>query len=401
MKILWLSRAPWAAGGYSNQTALFTPRLAAAGHEVAIVGIQGIVSGMVEWRGIPVYPMLTNDLRGSTIIGLHYQHWQADLMISLHDADSTVDGPALIRKFPGLLWALWFPIDSPLLSTNMQGRLQAVSVPVAISRFGERVARDHQLPIRYVPHGVDTKIFQPIDRAGARSLLGWPADVFIAGMVAANAGTRKAFHQNIEGFANFHRKYPDSMLYLHTQEVAPGGLDLSSVCVKAGLKIGTDVIFCDSYRYFVGISDGEMANLYSAMDVLLMVTKGEGFGIPIVEAQACGTPVIVGDWSAMPELCFAGWKVRKEESAVVENNWQLSDPEAIADRLEQAYLASRNPERRELLRQEARHGALQYDADRVTEEYWLPLLAEIGGSLKLPLNDRRGAVPTAQGAQLR
>jgi glycosyltransferase involved in cell wall biosynthesis len=379
MRILWLSRVPWATGGYSNQTALFVPRLAAAGNEVAIVGIQGIASGMVDWRGIPVYPMLPNDLRNSTIIGLHYQHWRADLMISLHDADKIVDGPTLIRKFPGLLWALWFPIDSTLLSASTQSRLRAVSVPVAVSRFGEQVARDHGLPIRYVPHGVDTKVFQPMAGADARARLGWPADLFIAGMVAGNDGTRKAFPQTLRGFADFHRKHPDSRLYLHTQEVAPGGLDLSSACVEAGLKVGTDVVFCDSYRYFLGISEAEMAILYSAIDVLLLATKGEGFGIPIVEAEACGTPVIVGDWSAMPELCFAGWKVRRDESTVVENDWRLADHAAIADRLEQAYLTLRNPERRELLRREARAGALQYDADRITQEYWSPLLAEIAG----------------------
>jgi glycosyltransferase involved in cell wall biosynthesis len=246
-----------------------------------------------------------------------------------------------------------------------------------MARFGERVARDHGLPVRYVPHGVDTESFHPMARAEARALLGWPADVFVAGMVAANSGTRKAFAQHIEGFAVFHRRHPDSMLYLHTLEVAPGGLDLSSMCLKAGLRIGTDVIFCDAYRYFIGIRDLEMAIPYSAMDALLMVTKGEGFGLPIIEAQACGTPVIVGDWSAMSELCFAGWKVRQEESTVVENNWRLGDSAAIADRLEQAYFASRDPERREVLCREARRGALQYDADRVMQAYWLPLLDEI------------------------
>ena len=30
---------------------------------------------------------------------------------------------------------------------------------------------------------------------------------------------------------------------------------------------------------------------------------GEGFGIPIIEAQACSTPVIVTDFSSMPERC--------------------------------------------------------------------------------------------------
>lgn len=391
MRILWLSRAPWETGGYSNQTALFTPRLAAAGHQVAIVGIQGITGGMAEWRGIPIYPLLANDPRNTTVLGLHYQDWRADLMISLHDADQVVDGPVLTRRFPGLLWHLWAPIHAmPLLSKELS-QLRSVSLTIAMSRFGERVAREHGLPVRYVPHGVDTGVFQPRERAEARARLGWPATPFIAGMVAANSGTRKAFLQHIEGFAKFHRRHPGSMLYLHTLEAAPGGLDLSSACLKAGLKIGSDIVFCDAYRYFLGIPALEMADIYSAMDVLLMVTKGEGFGIPIVEAQACGTPVVVGDWSAMPELCFAGWKVLKEESARVENEWRLGNPDAIADRLEAAYLASRDPERGPALRRQAREGALLYDADRVTAEHWLPLLREIESGRALPTSQAEAA----------
>ncbi len=136
MRILWLSRVPWETGGYSNQTALFASRLAAAGHEVAIVGIQGIANGMAEWCGIPIYPMLTNDLRNTSIIGLHYRDWRADLMISLHDADRIVDGPALKKRFPGLLWALWAPIHSSTLSSDEQRQLRTVDVPVAMSLFG-------------------------------------------------------------------------------------------------------------------------------------------------------------------------------------------------------------------------------------------------------------------------
>lgn len=377
MRILWVSRVPWETGGYSNQTALFASRLAAAGHEVAIVGIQGIAGGMAEWRGIPVYPMLANDLRSTTMLGLHYQDWRADLMIGLHDIDKHVDGPALVKRFPGLLRALWAPIHSTPLPSSEEVCLRAVRLSIAMSRFGERVARDYGLAVCYVPHGVDTAALRSMAKAEVRARLGWPADVFVAGMVAANTGTRKAFQQHIEAFAMFHRKHPDSMLYLQTLEVAPGGLNLSSVCLQAGLKIGTDVVFCDPYRYFLGMREPEMAVIYSALDVLLMVTKGEGFGLPIVEAQACGTPVIVGDWSAMPELCFAGWKVGQEESMAVESNWRLGDPVAIADRLEQAYFASRDSEQRERLSREARRGALEYDADHVLRTYWLPLLEGI------------------------
>jgi len=42
--------------------------------------------------------------------------------------------------------------------------------------------------------------------------------------------------------------------------------------------------------------------LYNAADVFLSPSKGEGFGIPIIEAQACGAPVVVTDFTSMPEL---------------------------------------------------------------------------------------------------
>lgn len=38
---------------------------------------------------------------------------------------------------------------------------------------------------------------------------------------------------------------------------------------------------------------------------------GEGFGIPIIEAQAAGCPVIVTDCTAMTELCLSGWLIEK------------------------------------------------------------------------------------------
>ncbi len=82
-----------------------------------------------------------------------------------------------------------------------------------------------------------------------------------------------------------------------------------------------------------------MVDAYNAMDVLTNVALGQGFGIPILEAQACGTPVIVGDWTSMSELCFAGWKVAKEEALPVYHDffdafqWQATTA-AIYDRLD-------------------------------------------------------------------
>lgn len=50
------------------------------------------------------------------------------------------------------------------------------------------------------------------------------------------------------------------------------------------------------------ISDGQLPLLYNAADILLYPSFYEGFGLPILEAMACGTPVITSGVSSMPEV---------------------------------------------------------------------------------------------------
>ena len=54
---------------------------------------------------------------------------------------------------------------------------------------------------------------------------------------------------------------------------------------------------------FIGfVPDEEMATLYSAADAFLFPTLYEGFGIPVIEAQRCGTPVLTSNVSSLPEV---------------------------------------------------------------------------------------------------
>lgn len=50
------------------------------------------------------------------------------------------------------------------------------------------------------------------------------------------------------------------------------------------------------------VPDEELPALYSAADVLLMPSQYEGFGFPMLEAMACGTPVVASNASSLPEL---------------------------------------------------------------------------------------------------
>ncbi|GAB3371491.1 hypothetical protein GCM10027514_05150 [Azotobacter armeniacus] len=51
------------------------------------------------------------------------------------------------------------------------------------------------------------------------------------------------------------------------------------------------------------VSDEDLVNLYSGADAFIFPSFYEGFGIPPLEAQACGCPVIVSNTASLPEVC--------------------------------------------------------------------------------------------------
>ena len=381
MRLNWFSNSPAAATGYGNQTKLFVPRLAKLlDGGISMTAFYGVQAGVLNINGIKVYPVFKHPY-GQDVIGAHAAWDQADAVISLMDI--WVMQPENI----GMPWFPWFPIDHEPMPDNVLEKARQATKGIVMSKFGKRMAEQVGLDVWYVPHAVDTSIFKPLDREEAREHLKWPQDKFIIGMVAANKGnpSRKAFYEQIAAFAALHAAHPDTMMYLHTDMGVNGGdvVNLPKFIKRMGLKIGEDVIFADPYMYGLGYPDAYMVDAYNAMDALTNVSLGEGFGIPIIEAQACGTPVIVGDWTSMGELCFAGWKVDKAEAIPIYHDyhdafqWQAITA-AICDRMEQAYAARDNYE----LRNKARRGALPYDADDVTRRYWKPVLKEMEQIIK-------------------
>jgi glycosyltransferase involved in cell wall biosynthesis len=51
------------------------------------------------------------------------------------------------------------------------------------------------------------------------------------------------------------------------------------------------------------VGDAELVRLYAEADVLLWPSLNEGFGLPPIEAMACGTPVVSSIVTSIPEVC--------------------------------------------------------------------------------------------------
>lgn len=378
MRLLWWSNAPWVATGYGVQTRHFTRSLKSAGHDVGIATLFGLQGGPIQWEGFQVYPG-TSEV-GNDGIGRHSESWNADLTISLFDAWPIE--PESFRE-SGMRWVPWFPVDMDPLPELVRDKVRHAYASIVFSRFGERVCREAGLTPHYIPHGVDLKTYVPMPKAEARRALGCPPDRFVVGMVAANKDfpSRKSIPQVIEAFARFASRHKDALLYLHTKS-NDDPLSRAPVSIPHLVKhfgIQDRVITAEGYHLAMGYSDSYMVQLYSALDCLASPSLGEGFGVPILEAQACGCPVLVGDWTSMGELCFAGHKIpfdRSEPFWTGLNSFQrVPHVAAIEAGLEELYERRHDAQ----LRHRAREGAKQFDVEVITRDYWVPLLAKSGG----------------------
>ena len=379
---MFLSNPLWVPTGYGQQLKLILPRLMAAGHEIAIQSVYGHQGSPINFNGITIYGSATDPFC-QDVMAANASAFNADIIIS--NMDSWVIDPKLMFNQK---WFAWFPVDSDPCPPLVIEKVKQAFHRAVWTEHGKREMDKVKLDYDYIPYGVDLEVFYPGDKIKARETAHMPQDKYIVGMVAMNKGypSRKAFHQNIEAFKRFHDHHPDTMLYLHTLDGShPNGesLNLKGFVQQLGLEVGKDVVFADQHPYVMGMyPDSALNTLYNCMDVHLLVSMGEGFGMPQLEAQACGVPVICGDWTSMPELCFSGWKVDKKDAerfyTLQETYQYLPHIDAIAEKLEAAYQMRDNAE----YLKRARAGAEKYNINKIVSDYWIPSLEKLEQKIK-------------------
>jgi len=363
------------------------PRLAAlpevGGREnVAMFAWFGLAGGSMMVDGFRVYPAGAQPY-GTDMIGAYARDFEADAVITLIDV-WTQHGVG--ERVAPAKWLPWFPVDGAPVAARVRAALDTAHRPLVYSRWGlEELHKAGVERALYVPHGVEPKTFRVLDEAErAHWREEWfPGVEHLTLMVAANKGSddRKHFQGNLRAWAAFAAGKPQARLYVHTEAGTRfGGYDLTELARELGIL--DRVVFADQRQYWMGYPENVMVALYNCADALIAGSKSEGFGLPILEAQACGTPVVTTDFASMSELVMWGERVAPADLCWSHLGcwWSWPDWRGMQAALERLYedwalQGGRWP--MTLRREASRWAHEEYGWDRVVEDYWQPVIAEL------------------------
>jgi glycosyltransferase involved in cell wall biosynthesis len=333
--ILIVSDAPTSGTGLGRITADLASRIASNMQDacrVATLGYGGIASrhlshqhytaeGMDGWL-IPSLPEVWDDWAGR----------EKGIILFVSDPSrlqwfSRPEMSEELAKHPGLKQFLskpsfekWIyaPVDASgpndRLTFPLAQNLLGFDRILAYGKFGEDVIRrtlgeqeSEKRHLTSLPHGIDTDVFYPRNKqtsrafffsfTGAASIFGKKdlikQDELLIGCVATNQ-FRKDMPLLIETVAILSRERK-IRLWLHTDSLErSSGWSIPALLADHGLL--------DRAVVSLGhIADEAMAKAYSACD-LTLAPGPEGWGFPIAESLACGTPVVHGSYAGGADI---------------------------------------------------------------------------------------------------
>ena len=187
------------------------------------------------------------------------------------------------------------PLNIAFLRTMMPRFLRAADAIIAVSECSKRdAARIYGVPadkIWVIYEGVDPR-FGPIDDA------------------AQIASIRRKYNLPQRFVLHLGTIEPRKNLTLLFEALTALNVERYTLVVAGKTGWLTDPIFArigelglqDRVLFTGYVPDEDLPALLSAASVLVMPSKYEGFGLPVLEAMACGTPVIASNASSLPEV---------------------------------------------------------------------------------------------------
>ncbi len=235
------------------------------------------------------------------------------------------------------------------LSAFANAPLTMVSPSAWLANLARSAALTKPFQTHLIPNPIDTDVFKPADKLALRQKLGLPTDAPLLLFGSANtADPRKGFAYFLEALNNLKTNQLDpEPAVLLFGKTAPETIDTLPFPVHS-LGVLTN--------------DADIVAAYNAADALVVPSLEDNLPNTIVEALACGTPVIAFNMGGIPEM------IRHQKTGYLA---QTGSVQELADGLR--WLLNQTPEQRTELSQNARQFALTRYAEATVARQYLDL----------------------------
>lgn len=173
-------------------------------------------------------------------------------------------------------YSVWYRLFLPILAK----RVRVIFVPSkyvkekVIKRFGVK-------NVIVTPNGVDTSVFHPDVK---QSAIEFPTKYIL---FLGSIQPRKNLEGLMRAWSRINGQFKDTWLVIAGE----------SGRVFRSVKFFGD----ERIRFLNYVPEEDLPALYANAELFMLSSFAEGFGLPALEAMACGTPVVVSDGGALPE----------------------------------------------------------------------------------------------------
>lgn len=358
-RILFVSEAGHALSGYGKYYKELISRLHATGkYELAELACCAEVSpreaklaSYVRWLYYPNSVNDTKDPRFKEYTSNPYNtkgmwrfeqvclDFKPDIVVDIRDPwDFQYQLSSPLRPYFHLCWMPTVD-SSPQKDLWLESFIRADSI-FTYSDYGLDVLREEGFGkinlVAAAPSGVDLNAFKPMDKVALRQAFGLPEDALILGTVMRNQ-KRKLYPELIKAFRAFLERCKQegnislagrAYLYFHVS-FPDEGWDIPALVKESGFAHKILFTYYDRvvHKWFPsrfadmrqispftkeptaflpnvssGPNEAQLAQIYNLFDAYVQYAICEGFGMPQVEAAACGVPVFATDYSAMSDI---------------------------------------------------------------------------------------------------
>jgi len=294
-KIIYISDFDWTGSGYATLSIPLLKGLAGLGHEIKAIGIgyQG------QEHDYPFSIIPTQNVQdGVALAGNLNVLWKPDLFIVALDIPLQNFFQSNLkpynRKYIGIT-----PLENGPLTMSWSVILMGMDGVFLISELGKQEAiKAGVVKAEHLQIGIDLQQWRTPtsdERSTLRKGLGIAENEFVVLTVADNQ-ERKNLSAGIEAIAKTKELINRPIKYiLVTRKDSPFGWKFPDLPAYFGVHKEVQV-------FERGLPLKDLWGLYAVADVYLQPSKAEGLGLPVMDAMACGVPVVATDTGALHEL---------------------------------------------------------------------------------------------------